>query len=246
MNGRLYLVATPIGNLEDITLRALKVLEKVDVIAAEDTRHTLKLLNFYAITKPLISYHRHNEEVKSDVLIDKLKNGENIALVTDAGTPGISDPGEEIVKKAIENNIEIIPIPGACALINALICSGFNTKEFIFYGFLPINKKLRTTKQNKTIILYEAPHKLLKTLNDILENIGDINCILAKEITKIHEEYIRGKISELISRKEEIKGEYVILLDLNDNEQEDCSKKEMPLEEQWILWKKRIGKKRDN
>ena len=144
------------------------------------------------------------------MLIDKLKNGENIALVTDAGTPGISDPGEEIVKKAIENNIEIIPIPGACALINALICSGFNTKEFIFYGFLPINKKLRTkklneiSKQNKTIILYEAPHKLLKTLNDILENIGDINCILAKEITKIHEEYIRGKISELISRKEEI------------------------------------------
>ena len=251
MNGRLYLVATPIGNLEDITLRALKVLEKVDAIAAEDTRHTLKLLNFYAITKPLISYHRHNEEVKSDVLIDKLKNGENIALVTDAGTPGISDPGEEIVKKAIENNIEIIPIPGACALINALICSGFNTKEFIFYGFLPINKKLRTkklneiSKQNKTIILYEAPHKLLKTLNDILENIGDINCILAKEITKIHEEYIRGKISELISRKEEIKGEYVILLDLNDNEQEDCSKKEMPLEEQYEYYEKKGLEKKE-
>ena len=251
MNGRLYLVATPIGNLEDITLRALKVLEKVDVIAAEDTRHTLKLLNFYAITKPLISYHRHNEEVKSDVLIDKLKNGENIALVTDAGTPGISDTGEEIVKKAIENNIEIIPIPGACALINALICSGFNTKEFIFYGFLPINKKLRTkklneiSKQNKTIILYEAPHKLLKTLNDILENIGDINCILAKEITKIHEEYIRGKISELISRKEEIKGEYVILLDLNDNEQEDCSKKEMPLEEQYEYYEKKGLEKKE-
>ena len=238
-------------DIGDITLRALKVLEKVDVIAAEDTRHTLKLLNFYAITKPLISYHRHNEEVKSDVLIDKLKNGENIALVTDAGTPGISDPGEEIVKKAIENNIEIIPIPGACALINALICSGFNTKEFIFYGFLPINKKLRTkklneiSKQNKTIILYEAPHKLLKTLNDILKNIGDINCILAKEITKIHEEYIRGKISELISRKEEIKGEYVILLDLNDNEQEDCSKKEMPLEEQYEYYEKKGLEKKE-
>ena len=234
MNGRLYLVATPIGNLEDITLRALKVLEKVDAIAAEDTRHTLKLLNFYAITKPLISYHRHNEEVKSDVLIDKLKNGENIALVTDAGTPGISDPGEEIVKKAIENNIEIIPIPGACALINALICSGFNTKRIYFFmDFCLLIKKLRTkklneiSKQNKTIILYEAPHKLLKTLNDILENIGrhKLHISKKKEITKIHEEYIRGKISELISRKEEIKGEYVILLDLNDNEQEDCSKK---------------------
>ena len=241
----LYIVPTPIGNLEDITLRALKVLEKVDVIAAEDTRHTLKLLNFYAITKPLISYHRHNEEVKSDVLIDKLKNGENIALVTDAGTPGISDPGEEIVKKAIENNIEIIPIPGACALINALICSGFNTKEFIFYGFLPINKKLRTkklneiSKQNKTIILYEAPHKLLKTLNDILENIGDVNCTLAKEITKIHENFIRGSISEIIAKFEEIKGEYVIILDLNNNVKEKNNFEEMSLEEHYLYYEKK-------
>lgn len=251
MSGKLYLVATPIGNLEDITLRALKVLEKVDVIAAEDTRHTLKLLNFYAITKPLISYHRHNEEVKSDVLIDKLINGENIALVTDAGTPGISDPGEEIVKKAIEYNIEIIPIPGACALINALICSGINTKEFIFYGFLPINKKLRInklkeiSKQNKTIILYEAPHKLLKTLNDILENIGDINCILAKEITKIHEEYIRGKISELILKTEGIKGEYVIILDLNNNKRDEDVKKEMSLEEHYEYYKEKGLEKKE-
>lgn len=251
MSGKLYLVATPIGNLEDITLRALKVLEKVDVIAAEDTRHTLKLLNFYAITKPLISYHRHNEEVKSDVLIDKLINGENIALVTDAGTPGISDPGEEIVKKAIEYNIEIIPIPGACALINALICSGINTKEFIFYGFLPINKKLRInklkeiSKQNKTIILYEAPHKLLKTLNDILENIGDINCILAKEITKIHEEYIRGKISELILKTEGIKGEYVIILDLYNNKRDEDIKKEMSLEDHYEYYKEKGLEKKE-
>ena len=132
MPGKLYLVATPIGNLEDITFRAIRVLKEVDVIAAEDTRHTLKLLNYYEISKPLISYHRHNEDVKSDVLINKLLAGENIAIVTDAGTPGISDPGEEIVKVAIQNKIEIVPIPGACALINALISSGLNTKEFAF------------------------------------------------------------------------------------------------------------------
>lgn len=147
---------------------------------------------------------------------------------------GISDPGEEIVKRAIENNINIIPIPGACALVNALICSGLNTKEFIFYGFLPLNKKLRTnklneiSKQNKTIILYEAPHKLLKTLNDILENIGDVNCTLAKEITKIHENFIRGSISEIIAKFEEIKGEYVIILDLNNNVKEKNNFEEIP------------------
>ena len=146
MNGKLYLVATPIGNLDDITLRAINVLKEVDVIAAEDTRHSLKLLNHLEISKPLISYHRHNEEIKKELLINKLLDGENIALITDAGTPAISDPGEVIVKEAIRNNIEIIPIPGACALINALITSGLDTKEFSFYGFLPLNKKLRQKK----------------------------------------------------------------------------------------------------
>ena len=158
---------------------------------------------------------------------------------------GISDPGEEIVKKAIENNINIIPIPGACALVNALICSGLNTKEFIFYGFLPLNEKLRTnklneiSKQNKTIILYEAPHKLLKTLNDILENIGDVNCTLAKEITKIHENFIRGSISEIIAKFEEIKGEYVIILDLNNNVKEKNNFEEMSLEEHYLYYEKK-------
>ena len=170
MNGKLYLVATPIGNLDDITLRAINVLKEVDVIAAEDTRHSLKLLNHLEISKPLISYHRHNEEIKKDLLINKLLNGENIALITDAGTPAISDPGEVIVKEAIQNNIEIIPIPGACALINALITSGLDTKEFSFYGFLPLNKKLRLKKfeelkkETKTMIIYEAPHKIVTTL----------------------------------------------------------------------------------
>lgn len=227
MPGKLYLVATPIGNLEDITFRAIRVLKEVDIIAAEDTRHTLKLLNYYEISKPLISYHRHNENVKSDILINKLLEGENIGIVTDAGTPGISDPGEEIVKEAIQNKIEIVPIPGACALVNALIPSGLNTKEFAFYGFLPLNKKNRKDrlerikKEDKTIILYEAPHKLLKTLEDILENIGDINCVIAKELTKIHEEFIRDNISSIImnlKNMDNIKGEYIILLDLNSNE----------------------------
>ena len=138
MNGKLYLVATPIGNLEDITLRALRILKEVDYIAAEDTRNTLKLLNHFEIKKPLISNHRHNEEDRENSLIEKLKDGKNIAVVSDAGTPGISDPGEVIAKRAIEENIEVIPIPGACAAINALIASGLNTKEFVFFGFLPL------------------------------------------------------------------------------------------------------------
>ena len=233
MTGKLFLVATPIGNLEDITFRAINILKEVDIIAAEDTRHTLKLLNHYEISKPLISYHRHNEEVKSEILINKLLEGDNIALVTDAGTPGISDPGEEVVKEAIKNNIEVIPIPGACALVNALIASGLNTKEFLFLGFLPLNKKNRDNALNKikkaksTVILYEAPHKLIKTLQDLLKNVGDINCVLAREITKIHEEFIRGNISNLLEQIQEPKGEYVILLDLNNLENENDSEDEI-------------------
>ena len=241
MKGKIFLVATPIGNLEDITFRAIRVLKEVDLIAAEDTRHTLKLLNYYQISKPLISYHRHNEEIKTDLLIEKVLNGENIAIVTDAGTPGISDPGEEIVKEAIKKEIEIVPIPGACALINALIASGLNTKQFAFYGFLPINKKLRKksfekiAKENKTIIIYEAPHKLQKTLQDILENVGDIDCVIAKELTKIHEQFFRGKISEMLPKFEEPKGEYIILLNLNDIfEEEDIEEK--TIEEQYLYY----------
>ena len=246
MCGKLYLVATPIGNLEDITFRAINTLKNVDIIAAEDTRHTLKLLNHYEISKPLISYHRHNEVVKTDILISKLLEGKNIAIVTDAGTPGISDPGEEIVKDAIKNNIEIVPIPGACALINALIPSGLNTKEFAFYGFLPLNKKNRKNiferikNEDKTIILYEAPHKLIKTLEDILENIGDINCVLAKEITKIHEEFLRNNISEIINKLNEkgIKGEYIILLDMNNNiNKENDEIENKTIEEQYEFYK---------
>ena len=146
MIGKLYIVATPIGNLEDITLRAIRILKEVDLIAAEDTRHTLKLLNHLEISKPLISYHRHNEEIRTEELIKELKTGKNIGLVSDAGTPGISDPGEEIIKKCIEESIKVVPIPGACAMINALITSGISTKEFTFLGFLPLNKKSRKEK----------------------------------------------------------------------------------------------------
>ncbi len=252
--GKLYLVATPIGNLEDITFRAINVLKEADIIAAEDTRHTLKLLNHYEISKPLISYHRHNEEVKKEVLINKLLEGQNIALVTDAGTPGISDPGEEIVREAIENNIEIIPIPGACALINALIPSGLNTKEFAFYGFLPLNKNNRRSvlerikKEDKTVILYEAPHKLIKTLEDIQASLGDIDCVLARELTKIHEEFIRGSINSILEKmkeKEAIKGEYIVLLDLNNNAIEGDDIKNKTIEEQYKIYESQGMEKKD-
>lgn len=221
MKGKLYLVATPIGNLEDITMRAVKVLNEVNLIAAEDTRHTLKLLNYLNIKKPLVSYYKQTEKNKSEILMDKLLNGENIALVSDAGTPGISDPGMKIVKKCIENNITIIPIPGACALINALICSGLNTEEFTFIGFLPVNqtekrKKLeKLVNENRTLIFYEAPHKLINTLQKILEVFGNRKVVLARELTKIHEEYIREDLATIIEKQIEPKGEYVILVEGN-------------------------------
>ena len=225
--GHLYIVATPIGNLEDITLRAINILKNVDIIAAEDTRHTLKLLNHFEISKPLISYHRHNEDTKTEILIKELINGKDIALVSDAGTPGICDPGEEIIKECIEQNIEVIPIPGACAMINALICSGISTKEFIFIGFLPLNKKLRKEKleeiqkANKTLILYEAPHKLESTLKDLKPILEDRKIVLAREITKIHEEFIRGDIDFLIEKSKEIKGEIVLIIEANNKKEEN-------------------------
>lgn len=217
--GTLYIVATPIGNLEDITLRAIRVLREVDLIAAEDTRHTLKLLNHLEISKPLMSYHRHNEDVKTDILIKELKQGKQIALVSDAGTPGICDPGEEVIKKCIEEEIPIVPIPGACAMINALICSGLDTKEFVFIGFLPLNKKNRKEKleeiknTTKTMILYEAPHKLETTLKDLKQIIGNRKVVLARELTKVHEEYIREDINILIEKAKELKGEIVLIIE---------------------------------
>ncbi len=240
--GKLYIVATPIGNLEDITLRAINVLKNVDLIAAEDTRHTLKLLNHFKISKPLISNHRHNEDEKTNILIEKLKEGLDIALVSDAGTPGICDPGEAIIKKCIEEQIEVIPIPGACAMINALIASGIDTKEFIFLGFLPLNKKTRKEKleqikaSKKTIILYEAPHKLLSTLKDLKEILENRQVVLARELTKIHEEFIRGNIEEIIKVSENLKGEMVLIIEKNDKIEEKNNFENLSLEEHYKLY----------
>lgn len=254
MKGKLYLVATPIGNLDDITLRAINILKKVDLIAAEDTRHTLKLLNHLQITKPLISYYKQNEKIKSNVLIEKLLNGENIAVVSDAGTPGISDPGHEIVTLAIKNNIEIIPIPGACAAINALITSGLDTSEFVFIGFLPTNKKEKKEKieevkrLKQTLIFYEAPHKLINTLENIKEVLGDRQIVLAKEITKIHEEYIRGTVSEVMEKINSPKGEFVIIVEGSKENSKDEKQKilnELSLEEHYDYYKNQNFEKKD-
>lgn len=247
--GKLYIVATPIGNLEDITLRALKILEEVDVIAAEDTRHTLKLLNHFNISKPLISYHRHNEDFKVVNIIEKLKSGENVAIVSDAGTPGISDPGEIAIKAAIEEEIEVIPIPGACAMINALIASGIDTKEFTFIGFLPLNKKLRREKlkelqnSNKTIILYEAPHKLENTLSDLKLILEKRSIVIARELTKLHEEFIRGKIDEVIEKTKGIRGEIVIIIEKKAVEEKEEIK--ISIEEQYEVYEKEGMNKKD-
>ena len=245
--GNLYIIATPIGNLEDITLRAIRILKEVDLIAAEDTRHTLKLLNHLEISKSLISYHRHNEEIRTEELIKELKTGKNIGLVSDAGTPGICDPGEEIIKKCIEESIKVVPIPGACAMINALITSGISTKEFIFLGFLPLNKKSRKEKleeiknANKTIILYEAPHKLKNTLNDLSDILQSREVVLARELTKIHEEYIRGTVKELMEKTDNLKGEMILIIEKNnkDNEEELNSLNNLTLEEHYNFYEKR-------
>ncbi len=250
--GTLYIVATPIGNLDDITLRAIKILKEVDLIAAEDTRHTLKLLNHFEISKPLISYHRHNEDVKSDILIEKLKEGKNIALVSDAGTPGICDPGEEIIKKSIELEINVVPVPGACAMINSLICSGISTKEFTFLGFLPLNKKLRKIKleeiqkSNKTIIIYEAPHKLETTLKDLKSILSSERKItLAREITKIHEEFIRGNIDDIILKSETIKGEIVLIIEGNSNISKENELNKLSIEEHYKFYENQGFSKKD-
>lgn len=250
--GKLYIVATPIGNLEDITLRAINVLKEVDLIAAEDTRHTLKLLNHLGISKSLICYHRHNEDVKSDVLIEKLQNGENIALVSDAGTPGICDPGEEIIRKCIDLGISIVPIPGACAMVNALICSGINTREFSFLGFLPLNKKLRRYKleeienSNKTIIIYEAPHKLESTLKDLKQVLNNTRSIvLAREITKIHEEFIRGNIDYLIENVKNIKGEIVLIIEGNSQITKENELNSLSVEEHYKFYENQGLDKKD-
>ena len=249
--GKLYVVATPIGNLEDITIRAIKILQNVDLIAAEDTRHTLKLLNHLEITKPLISYHRHNEDTKTESLIKKLKEGQDIALVSDAGTPGICDPGEIIIQKCIQEKIDVIPIPGACAMINALIASGINTKEFTFFGFLPQNKKTRKQKieeiknSKKTILLYEAPHKITGTLKELSEILEKRQIVLARELTKIHEEFIRGNIEEIMQKAENLKGEMILIIEGNQENEKLNYGETLSLEQHYKLYEKQGLEKKE-
>ena len=222
--GTLYLVATPIGNLADITQRALQILNDVDLIACEDTRHTHKLLNHYGLSTNTISYHEHNEQKRATELIDRLKQGTNIAIVSDAGTPSISDPGFRLVRAAIENDITIVPIPGPSALITALIAAGLPTDEFFFAGFLPARANARRTRLSElqsvpgTLIFYEAPHRLAQTLKDAYEILGEREAVVARELTKLHEEIRRGRLSELTTdytEKTDARGEIVVLIDRN-------------------------------
>ncbi len=217
----LYIVSTPIGNLEDITQRAIRVLKEVSIIAAEDTRHTQKLLNHYQIETHQTSYHDHNKEEKAELLISKLKEGKDAALVCDAGTPGVSDPGYYLIKRAIEENIKVVPVPGVSAVIAGLSVSGLPTDRFVFEGFLPQKKNARIErlkkleKEERTIILYEAPHRFIKTLKDIYDILGNRRMAVARELTKIHEEIVRGTVEEIIKAFEgkKIRGEVTIILE---------------------------------
>ncbi|MEA1882396.1 MAG: 16S rRNA (cytidine(1402)-2'-O)-methyltransferase [Candidatus Marinimicrobia bacterium] len=222
-SGVLYIVATPIGNLEDISFRAIRILKNSSLVAAEDTRHTKKLLSHYDISTPTVSYFEHNRFTRIPQIIDHLKSGKDIAVVTDAGTPGISDPAYKLIRAAIEEGSRIEAIPGASASITALVASGLPTDRFIFEGFLP-NKKGRKSKLerlkaiNATIIFYESPKRIIRTLKDILEYIGDRPAVIGRELTKMHEEMIRGKVSELLSyfNQHTPRGEFVIMIGKDD------------------------------
>ncbi|NLL06098.1 MAG: 16S rRNA (cytidine(1402)-2'-O)-methyltransferase [Clostridiaceae bacterium] len=241
--GILYLVATPIGNLEDITLRAIRTLKEVDFIAAEDTRHTIKLLNHFEIKKSLVSYYEHNKREKGNYLISQLLEGKNIALVSDAGTPGISDPGEDLVKLCIEKDIKVTPIPGPVAAVTGLIASGLPSGRFAFEGFLPMNKRSRKERlaslknEVRTIVFYEAPHKLTNTLNDLYQTFGNRKVVFARELTKRFEEIVRCELKEAIEKyeKQAPKGEFVIIVEgISEDEITENNKKvwgNMSLEE---------------
>lgn len=233
--GKLYLVATPIGNLEDITYRALKVLGSVELIACEDTRHSMKLLNHFDIQKPLTSYFEHNKKEKGEYLVSVLKSGKDVALVTDAGTPAISDPGEDLVRMCIEEGITVVPVPGAAALINALIISGQDTGRFCFEGFLSVNKKSRNEHLNslvnekRTMIFHEAPHKLVRTLGDMLSVFGNRPISIVRELTKLHEECMVTTLKDalLYYESNNPKGEYVLVLAGKSDAQEETEKQQL-------------------
>ena len=224
--GKLYICPTPIGNLEDITLRTINTLKEVDLIAAEDTRHTIKLLNHYQIKKPLTSYHEHNIREKGIDLIDKLIKGIDIALVSDAGMPGISDPGQDLIRLAIDEAIQVVVLPGPTASIAALVASGLSTDKFVFEGFLSSKKKDRANQlkalkdEKRTMIIYESPHRLLDSLKNMLDILGNRNIAIVRELTKIYEEVFRGSIEEGMKKfsTQKIKGEFVLVLEGNMEE----------------------------
>lgn len=216
----LYIISTPIGNLEDITYRAVRILGEVDLIAAEDTRHSLKLLNHFGISKPLTSYFDHNQQLKGERILNALRQGKSVALISDAGTPCVSDPGYQLVRDAVAENIPVVPVPGACAAITALTASGLPTDNFTFAGFPPSRQGKRRTFLSAinalpgTLVLYEAPHRLIDTLNDIREVLGERQVIVARELTKMYEEFIRGSVSEVVATVSQgiVRGEVVILI----------------------------------
>lgn len=232
--GTLYLCPTPIGNLEDITYRTLRILKEVDIIAAEDTRHTIRLLNHFEIKKPLTSYHEHNKQEKGKILINKMIHGESIALVTDAGMPAISDPGEDLVKLAIENNIDLVALPGPTAFVLALVVSGFSTRRFIYEGFLPQNKKARKeelekfTSETRTVIIYESPHRLKDLLKDISTVLGNRILSISRELTKKYEEVFRGDIQACIDKfnQEDPRGEFILVIEGVSQEKIESEKQE--------------------
>ena len=243
MAGKLYICPTPIGNLEDITYRTLRILNEVDLIAAEDTRHSLQLLNHFDISKPLTSYHEHNKDSKGGYLITKLLEGENIALISDAGMPGISDPGQDIIGEAIENNIEIEVLPGATAFVTALVGSGMDTHKFVFEGFLDRDKKLRRKRleeiknEKRTIIFYESPHRLKETLKDMLKYLGNRKISVNRELTKKYQEIIREDLETVIEifNNREVKGEFVLIVEGFSGEIEEIGKYDNLNEREYVI-----------
>lgn len=234
MNGILYLVATPIGNLEDITLRALRILKEADIIACEDTRTSIKLLNHYNIKNKLISYYKFNQKKQEDYLIELLQEGKNVALISDAGTPAINDPGEFLIARCVKENITLCPIPGPCAFICALISSGISTSEFTFLGYSPTHKGelikfLENIKNEKrTMIFYETPHRLKNTLESILKILGNRKICLAKELTKIYEKFITNCVENILNNlPETVKGEYIIVIEADKENEPEINQKEI-------------------
>jgi 16S rRNA (cytidine1402-2'-O)-methyltransferase len=250
--GTLYVVATPIGNLEDITYRAVRVLREADLIACEDTRHTAKLLHHYGIDRPTVSYHEHNEVTRAEELVAKLEQGLNVAQVSDAGMPGISDPGYRVIKLAIERGVQVVPVPGASALIAALAAAGLPTDSFEFLGFLPAKQGQRRTmlealrKTPHTVAIYEAPHRIAETMQDIAEILGPERPVaLARELTKMHEEFIRGTAAQVLARMRQhaLKGEITLLIGKSEAQESQAGVRDIAQRLEEIMREQKLDEK---